>query len=82
MNKSLQQRLAVHAAEQPARKPNARRHGSKPNDGGNNKYRIQAFLKSIANFHNLLTKKKHHGIKIEVQLKIKICLAEKSDLSH
>jgi hypothetical protein len=25
-----EQRLAVHAAEQPARKPNARRHGSKP----------------------------------------------------
>jgi hypothetical protein len=29
-NKNREQRLAVHAAEQPARKPNARRHGSKP----------------------------------------------------
>jgi uncharacterized RDD family membrane protein YckC len=28
---STEQRLAVHAAEQPARKPNALRHGSKPN---------------------------------------------------
>ena len=30
MKRSHEQRLAVHAAEQPARKPNARRHGSKP----------------------------------------------------
>jgi len=34
-HKSRHQRLAVHAAEQPALKPNARRHGSKPNDGSN-----------------------------------------------
>ncbi len=29
----MEQRLAVHAAEQPARKANAWRHGSKPNVG-------------------------------------------------
>ncbi len=32
----LQQRLAVHAAEQPARKPNPRQHGSKPTVVSNN----------------------------------------------
>jgi len=30
LNKIAEQKLAVHAAEQPAHKPNARRHGSKP----------------------------------------------------
>ena len=33
----MEQRLAVHAAEQPANKPNARRHGSKPNVRGKQK---------------------------------------------
>jgi hypothetical protein len=32
-NKYCEQRLAVHAAEQQAHKPNARPHGSKPNVG-------------------------------------------------
>jgi len=37
INKSHRQQLATHTAEQRARKPNARRHGSNPNGGSNEK---------------------------------------------
>jgi len=37
---SMEPRLAIHAAEQPARKPNARWHGSKPTVSG--KHRMTA----------------------------------------